>query len=354
MADRICLTVTAGGKQSHRIAIDDLEQWEEGVKQCPGRRLGSLHWSTHIHDGQLLDVEVLAFLDTVSEEAVVLQERTRGTKFTGVFQPEDDDRFPSDVDVSAVVFNFSNEFAWLGEKKVELILVHRSGGLPRALVPALPQMSAVPRMSRSSHLVGRTPSPAGAPLVPSLLATSVCPAHSKLGSFAGTADTLLAAIEAARPEGAAEQWVGDLLLGVSRLRSFCEAHAHGMEGTSVKRPGAHSAPPSRKLQLASPSRPSRGRTISGRYKAVRTLQSTSENKVGVLAAPDMRADVLNYLLPGESFTVSEELVIEGRRFFRLADGQGFVSERSRKDVEKIVVAPVDMEVKNHPDASDFP
>merc|ERR1712135_168943 len=116
-------------------------------------------------------------------------------------------------------------------------------------------------------------------------------------------------IEAARPDGAAEQWVGDLLLGVSRLRNFCQAHAHGMEGTSVKTPGARSAPPSRKLQLASPSRPSRGRTISGRHKAVRTLQSTSENKVGVLAAPDMRADVLNYLLPGETFTVSEELVI---------------------------------------------
>lgn len=78
---------------------------------------------------------------------------------------------------------------------------------------------------------------------------------------------------------------------------------------------------------------------SGFHEHSRLLQIISNIKVGVLSELDPKAKATHYLSPGEKFFVKQEHWICGVRYFELLDG-GFVSERSRKQPEKIVVGEI--------------
>ncbi len=58
-----------------------------------------------------------------------------------------------------------------------------------------------------------------------------------------------------------------------------------------------------------------------------------ENKVRILQAPDLGAETDEYLRPGKEFEVEDEVTEGNRLFLRMADGR-FVSERSRKGIQK--------------------
>jgi len=70
---------------------------------------------------------------------------------------------------------------------------------------------------------------------------------------------------------------------------------------------------------------------------IRSFKIISDRKVAVLAEPKLGAKVTDYLAPGDRFDVAEEHWYEGRRYFEMWGGDGFVSEVSRKHPEKLVV-----------------
>ena len=65
------------------------------------------------------------------------------------------------------------------------------------------------------------------------------------------------------------------------------------------------------------------------------VQYAAENRVRILRAPKLGADTDEYFKPGKVFEVVEEFAIGGRSFLCLPDGR-FVSDRSRKDIQKVV------------------
>lgn len=71
---------------------------------------------------------------------------------------------------------------------------------------------------------------------------------------------------------------------------------------------------------------------------------TSDKKVGVLPEPDVRADVVSYLIADRMFFVSStyDSEVDGRRYLRLSNNSGWVAESSRKDPHKLVTREVQL------------
>jgi len=71
-------------------------------------------------------------------------------------------------------------------------------------------------------------------------------------------------------------------------------------------------------------------------------------RLGVLRLPAAEVEPSEYLPPGEMFQVLRIAAVGGLRYLQLADGRGWVPERSRKDPLKVVVELVEQDRNEYP------
>eukprot|EP00746_Dinoflagellata_sp_MGD_P155836 gnl/MRDRNA2_/MRDRNA2_85576_c2_seq4.p1 gnl/MRDRNA2_/MRDRNA2_85576_c2~~gnl/MRDRNA2_/MRDRNA2_85576_c2_seq4.p1 ORF type:complete len:161 (+),score=39.06 gnl/MRDRNA2_/MRDRNA2_85576_c2_seq4:112-594(+) len=69
----------------------------------------------------------------------------------------------------------------------------------------------------------------------------------------------------------------------------------------------------------------------------------AKKQVGILESPNVKANVVGHLQPKEEFFTCGKIASrsDGREYVRLADGKGWVSNRSRRKFTRFVIEKVD-------------